>query len=76
MAYEGSPEKVPPEYWEYRLVHEHFRGNWLTYWMMPEPELEMIARFRIAENEAALLQEKRLKRGNYGRPKNRPSDSN
>ena len=73
--YEGSTDKVPPEYWEYRLVKEHFRGDWFTYWRMPEPELEMIAGFIRAENEAALLQEKRLKRGNYGRPTNRPSDS-
>ncbi|MCK5020750.1 MAG: hypothetical protein KAS32_27260 [Candidatus Peribacteraceae bacterium] len=57
---------MPPEYWEYRLVEEHFRGNWFEYWRMPEPELEMIAGFRIVENEAALLQEKRLKRGKNG----------
>jgi len=52
---------VPSEYWEYRLVEEHFRGDWLTYWKMPEPEIEIILEFRRVENEAAKLQEKRLK---------------
>jgi len=31
---------------------------------MPEPYIEMIFRFRKAENEAAKLQEKRLRREN------------
>lgn len=51
---------MPSEYFEYRLVEEHFRGNWLIYWTMPEPDLEMIINFRALENEAAKLQEKRL----------------
>jgi len=50
---------VPPEYWEYRLVQEHFRGDWFTYWNMPENWIEMIAGFRKAELEAANLQNKR-----------------
>lgn len=63
MAYEGSADRVPAEYWEYRLVEKHFRGNWQQYWAMPEPWVEMITNFMTAENEAAELQEKRLSRG-------------
>ena len=62
MVYDGDFNKVPEEYWEYRLVEEHFRGNWQIYWQMPEPWIEMILGFRSAENEASILQEKRLKR--------------
>ena len=62
MAYDGDVGKVPTEYWEYRLVEEHFRGNWQGYWLMPEPWIEMILGFRSVENEAGKLQEKRLKR--------------
>jgi len=53
---------VPPEYWEYRIVEEHFRGNWLIYWQMPEPIIEMIVGFRKAEIEGAKLQRKRINR--------------
>jgi len=68
LAYKGSADKVPPEYWEYRLVEDHFRGNWQTYWLMPEPWIEMINRFRQAEAEASRIQEKRLiQKGKYGR---------
>jgi len=67
LAYNGSLEKVPPEYWEYKLVEEHFRGNWLVYWEMPEDWIDMISGFRVAERQAAELQEKRMNR-NYGRP--------
>lgn len=74
MAYEGSLEKVPTEYWEYKLVDDHFRGNWSAYWNMPEPVIEMIVGFRRAENEAAILQEKRRMRNN-GRSTNRPFNS-
>lgn len=62
MVYGGDFEKVPVEYWEYRLVEEHFRGDWQGYWQMPEPWVEMIIGFRSAENDASQLQEKRLKR--------------
>jgi len=62
LGYKGSAKKVPSEYWEYRLVEEHFRGNWLVYWQMPEPDLYMIMRFRKVEFKAAKLQEKRMKR--------------
>jgi len=62
LGYEGSAEKVPTEYWEYRLVDEHFRGNWLVYWMMPEPYIQMIAGFRNAEIEGAKLHKKRIER--------------
>lgn len=74
MAYEGSLEKVPTEYWEYKLVDDHFKGDWEMYWSMPEPLLEMIVGFRRAENEAARLQEKRWRR-DYGRP-TRTTNSN
>lgn len=67
MAYNGSYEKVPTEYWEYRLVEEHFRGNWSVYWITPEPIIEMIIGFKRMENEASALQEKRAKLNNYGR---------
>ena len=73
MAYEGSPERVPRDYWEYRLVNEHFRGDWFAYWRLPEEAIEMILGFRKAEAEAAALQDKRWKR-DYGRPTNRPSN--
>jgi len=62
LGYKGSSEKVPPEYWEYRIVEEHFRGNWLIYWQMPEPIIEMIFGFRKAEIEGAKLQKKRINR--------------
>jgi len=62
LTYNGSAEKVPPEYWEYRLVEQHFRGNWFNYWRMPEPMIEMIIGFIGVENEASELQTKRLKR--------------
>jgi hypothetical protein len=75
LAYEGSLNKVPTEYWEYRLVEDHFRGDWFLYWKMPEHLIEMIVGFRRAENEAARLQEKRWRR-DYGRPNIRTADSN
>jgi len=55
---------VPSEYWEYRLVDEHFRGDWLTYWKMPDPYIQMILGFKRAENEVNRLQEKRLNKQN------------
>jgi len=61
---------VPAEYWEYRLVEQHFRGNWLVYWNMPEPILEMITGFIKTENEVNRIQEKRLRRKNNGRQGN------
>ncbi len=73
LAYNGSYEKVPEEYWEYRLVEEHFRGNWSVYWMTPEPIIEMIIGFKRMENEASILQEKRVRQNNYGRT--RPTNS-
>ncbi len=77
MAYKGSFEKVPKEYWEYRLVEDHFRGNWELYWRMPEPWIEMIVGFRTAENEAAEIQEKRLiQKKENGRSTDRPIDNN
>jgi len=77
LAYKGSSSKVPTEYWEYRLVEEHFRGNWELYWRMPEPWIEAIIGFRNAENDAARVQEKRLiQERKYGRPTDRFSDSN
>ena len=75
MAYSGSVEKVPREYWEYRLVEKHFRGDWFTYWRLDENLIEMIIGFIKAENEASELQDKRLRR-NYGRPKHGLGDSN
>jgi len=56
---------VPFEYWEYRLVDEHFRGDWLTYWNLDEGLIEMIMGFRNAEYEAAKLRKNRLER-DYG----------
>ena len=73
MAYNGSYENVPEEYWEYRLVDEYFRGNWSVYWLTPEPIIEMIIGFKRMENEASALQEKRAKLNNYGRT--RPTNS-
>lgn len=72
MGYKGSPEKVPNEYWEYRLVDEHFRGNWQVYWLMPEHYIDMILGFKKAEYDSVKLQEKR----NNARQKNRSSHSN
>jgi len=70
-VYQGSSEKVPVEYWEYRLVEDHFRGNWQLYWQMPEPWIDMIVNFRAIEAESARLQEKRLVQNKkYGRPTN------
>ena len=66
---------MPTEYWEYRLVDRHFRGDWLTYWRMPEPLINMILKFMEAEGEANELQEKRLRR-DYGRSKHGFGDSN
>ena len=73
MAYNGSYENVPEEYWEYRLVDEYFRGNWSVYWQTPEPIIEMIIGFKRMENEATVLQEKRMRQNNYGRT--RPTNS-
>jgi len=67
LGYEGSLEKVPVEYWEYRLVDEYFRGDWNAYWNLDESLITMIVGFKRAENEAAELQRKRSER-NYGRP--------
>lgn len=55
---------MPPDYWEYLLVKQHFNGNWLVYWQMPEPLIEMIIGFIKIENEASKIQEKRLRRKN------------
>jgi len=67
----GSASKVPSEYWEYRLVEEHFRGNWSEYWNMPEPLIDLIIGFRTAENEAEQKQMKRLaQEKQHGRPTN------
>ena len=66
---------MPTEYWEYRLVDEHFKGNWLIYWQMLQYWVDMILGFRRAEGEASELQEKRWKR-EHGRPKHRPINSN
>jgi len=41
------------------LVDEHFRGNWLVYWMMPEPDLYMLMEFRKIEFEDYKLQKNR-----------------
>ena len=77
MAYKGSSSKVPTEYWEYRLVEEHFRGNWELYWSMPDPWIEMIVGFRAAENEATRITDKRLiRQKENGRTANGFSDSN
>ena len=67
----GSSNKVPVEYWEYRLVEEHFRGNWDMYWNMPEPWIDLIVGFRTAEGEAEKRQIKRLaQEKQHGRPTN------
>ncbi len=58
-VYAGSPEKVPEEYWEYRLVETHFRGNWRQYWAMPEYLIDMIIKFRSVENKSFKLLDKR-----------------
>jgi hypothetical protein len=55
---------VPEDYWEYKLVDEHFRGDWMTYWMMPEPELWKIKNFIKYENEAREILNRRRNRGN------------
>jgi hypothetical protein len=54
---------VPSEYWEYKLVDTHFRGNWLVYWEMPEPDLWMIQKFMEVEAEIRDLSQKRSKHG-------------
>ena len=66
MLYDGDSAKVPSEYWEYRLVEDHFMGNWLVYWQMPEPWINLIVQFKNIENRATEIQNKRLEQ-KYGR---------
>ena len=57
-----SADKVPQEYWEYRILKDFFGGNWLAYINTPEYMVERIIAFMSIEAEAE-----------YG---NRPTDSN
>ena len=56
-------------------MDEHFRGDWFAYWRMPEYLIEMIIRFRGAENEASRIISKRWQR-DYGGTNSRVSNSN
>lgn len=48
-----SVDKVPMEYWEYKLLDGFFRGNWLAYINTPNDVVEMIEKFIVMEAEAA-----------------------